>query len=107
MQMKDGTGAVELKGIHKVTNGKLIRCKIMVDDDVIKNITITGDFFVYPENLIEKIEASLKNISINSIIDQLQKSIPADALIVGFSVDDLCRLLTTTLNKTPPSHPSS
>ncbi|MCD6171849.1 MAG: hypothetical protein J7J36_05505 [Thermoplasmata archaeon] len=48
MKAKNGI----LKGEIKVKNGKLLKCKIELDDNKIKNIRITGDFFMYPEEKI-------------------------------------------------------
>ena len=59
---------VNMKGktIYKVPNGKLL--KIYLDYDkrslIINNINIMGDFFVYPEESIEKIENKLKKSKI-------------------------------------------
>jgi lipoate-protein ligase A len=51
---------------YKVPNGKLIRVKADVKADVennlllLRDVKITGDFFLHPEESIEKIENSLK-----------------------------------------------
>ncbi|MGF3553810.1 MAG: lipoate protein ligase C-terminal domain-containing protein [Thermoplasmatota archaeon] len=54
---------MQLKSIYKVPNGKLL--KIFLDynseSNVINNISITGDFFVYPEESIDIIEKKLKD----------------------------------------------
>lgn len=47
------------KALYKVPNGKLL--KIFLDESrgQIVNIRITGDFFVHPEESIEKLEDAL------------------------------------------------
>ena len=54
---------MNLKSVYKVPNGKLL--KIFLDYDEKNNsincISITGDFFAYPEEAIETMENELKN----------------------------------------------
>lgn len=47
------------KAIYKVPNGKLL--KIFLEDNrgKITSIKITGDFFMYPEENVEKLETTL------------------------------------------------
>ncbi len=51
-----------LKGELKVKGGKLIKCTLELHEGKIKNIKITGDFFMYPEDAIEKLENALQGI---------------------------------------------
>ena len=72
---------MQSKSIYKVPNGKLL--KIFLDyneeNNSIKSISITGDFFAYPEEAIEAMEARLKDTlldrdnllkKISSVIDE-------------------------------------
>jgi len=47
------------QGIHK-SKGGLIRSFVTVEKDIIKDITISGDFFLFPENAIFKIIEQLR-----------------------------------------------
>lgn len=49
--------------IYKVPQGKLLKISLEYDEkkNVITDIRITGDFFAYPEEAIEHLEAKLKN----------------------------------------------
>lgn len=53
------------KAIYKVPNGKLL--KIFLEDDAgkIVSVKITGDFFTYPEENIEKLEAALASCELS------------------------------------------
>lgn len=51
-----------LRGEYKVKDGKLIKCIISIKNGKIENIKISGDFFMYPEEKIEKLEEKLKGI---------------------------------------------
>jgi lipoate-protein ligase A len=59
---------MQSKSIYKIPNGKLIKIFLEFDKNLIKNISITGDFFAYPEEAIEIIENELKNTILNKKI---------------------------------------
>ncbi|MBI2638852.1 hypothetical protein HYW83_04660 [Candidatus Peregrinibacteria bacterium] len=47
------------KAIYKVPNGKLLKIFLDADAGKIRSVKITGDFFTYPEENIEKLEMAL------------------------------------------------
>ncbi len=47
------------KSIYKVPNGKLLKVLLEHDGKTVKSVRLTGDFFLYPEEALEKIEQSL------------------------------------------------
>ncbi len=51
-------------GIHK-SRGGLIRSFVNIENGRIKDITISGDFFLFPEEAIFKILENLKGIPVN------------------------------------------
>jgi len=54
---------MQSKSIYKIPGGKLLKIYLEFDENknLIKNISIMGDFFAYPEEAIEIIEKELKN----------------------------------------------
>jgi len=44
---------------YKVEGGKFLRLQVDMKENIIKDIKIRGDFFVYPETAIFKIEEFL------------------------------------------------
>ena len=58
---------MQSRSVYKVPNGKLLKIFLEFDEkkNHIKNITITGDFFAYPEEAIETMEDNLKNTLLN------------------------------------------
>ena len=58
------------KSIYKVPNGKLLKIFIDYNEKTknINSISITGDFFAYPEEAIETLEEKLKNTLIKKEI---------------------------------------
>jgi lipoate-protein ligase A len=51
------------QSVYKVPQGKLLKISVEYNkkNNVIKNILITGDFFAYPEEVIELMETKLRN----------------------------------------------
>lgn len=47
------------KGIHK-SKGGLIRSFVIIENNIIKDIDMSGDFFLFPEDAIFKILEKLK-----------------------------------------------
>lgn len=90
MKAKNGI----LRGEIKVKNGKLLKCKIELEDNLIKNIKITGDFFMYPEEKIEELEKMLKGIAFNK--EGLDKKISKffeNVEIIGASKEDFVKVI--------------
>lgn len=44
---------------YKVKGGKLIKCRLELDNNYIKHVTYTGDFFLHPEESVEELERNL------------------------------------------------
>ncbi len=63
------------RGKYALKDGKLVVVDATFDGDIIKNIRITGDFFLHPEERIEYIEDRLKGIPIKDV-----KSVIRDAM---------------------------
>ncbi len=60
------------QGIHK-SKGGLIRSFVKVQDGTIKDIEISGDFFLFPEEALFKILEQLKGTQADR--DEIQKNI--------------------------------
>ncbi|MDE1850845.1 MAG: hypothetical protein KGH54_03570 [Candidatus Micrarchaeota archaeon] len=59
---------------HKVPGGKLVTVKIKFGERI-DSIQILGDFFLHPEDSLEKIEKSLEGMEITSSESELSKRI--------------------------------
>ena len=53
-------------GEHKARKG-LIRFEIEERDGIARNVKITGDFFIYPEDIIEELEDELKGHKVEEL----------------------------------------
>lgn len=79
---------------YKVEGGKFLRIQLDIKDGIIKDIKIRGDFFIYPEIAIFKIEDFLKEKSITNFTPSLFLYIKDKNIrIIGFSVFDLQKAL--------------
>jgi len=87
---------LQLRSEYKVKGGKLIKVTLEVENDIIKKAVIAGDFFLYPEDAIERIERALIGANLNSsnlkqiIAEAVRES---GAQLLGFSVEDVAEAL--------------
>ncbi len=79
---------------EKKTKKGLIRVKVFLEDNKIKDITIEGDFFIYPEDKIWELEEYLKGTPIdeNSIKEKVNE-IMKDVEFVGSNLSDLYEVI--------------
>lgn len=86
---------------QKVKEGKVV--KVEVDcDELIRNVRITGDFFLHPEDILEEIEKSMvgleRNADEETIISNILKVIAdRDVQMIGISPGSIARLIKEAL----------
>jgi lipoate-protein ligase A len=85
----------------KVKEGKLVKVDVEFDE-FIRKIKITGDFFLHPEDVIEKIEKSLtgmkKDASEEIIISKIQAIVEEnDAQMIGIGSESLAEVIREAL----------
>ncbi|WP_240759771.1 lipoate protein ligase C-terminal domain-containing protein, partial [Phytoactinopolyspora endophytica] len=77
-----------MHGEYKVPGGKLVVADLVVDDGVIDRATISGDFFLEPDDALERINAALIGASVGEPAVQLAARVQAaldGAVTLGFS----------------------
>ena len=75
---------------YKVTGGKLLRIKFKIKNNVIDFIKIRGDFFIYPESALFKIENFLHHKELKNLATELSQYINQEKIeVIGFSPEDL------------------
>jgi lipoate-protein ligase A len=84
---------------RKVKGGKLVRVKVDDDGSRITRVSITGDFFVYPEEGLLSLEEGLAGTPLGEgaerLLSRLNSLIRASGLvIVGFEPRDLAELIS-------------
>ncbi len=86
----------------KISGGKLLRLKAGSSGEKISFVSIEGDFFAYPETIIELVEKSLIGLSVSESGDFFQKKIAFvlnenNAQIVGVGSNDIALALKEAL----------
>jgi lipoate---protein ligase len=76
--------------VYKVPGGKLLRISLEVENNTIRDIQITGDFFIHPESGILLIEKALKGADKGQVRKKLNEVVGSSGIkIIGFTPDDL------------------
>lgn len=80
-----------MHGEYKVPHGKLVVVDLNVANDVLRDVRVTGDFFLYPEEALEPIVASLEGATSDQherfYRDRIAEAIPAGTELMGFSAE--------------------
>ena len=82
---------------RKVKEGKLVKVEVECDG-FIKKIKITGDFFLHPEDTLDKIEKSIlglgKDAGTEEIASRIHEIVEAnDARMIGVSPESLAQVI--------------
>ncbi|QOR69566.1 lipoate--protein ligase family protein [Ruania alkalisoli] len=76
------------RGEYKVPGGKLVAAEVEVVDERLASVHISGDFFLEPDDALEKIDAALTDLPKDVTVERmatLVKRATADAHLVGFT----------------------
>jgi len=75
---------------YKVEGGKLLRIDVDIENNIIQEIKINGDFFMHPEEAIILIEEKLIGIKIGEIKNKINEIIKEENIeIIGFKPEDI------------------
>jgi lipoate-protein ligase A len=86
---------------QKVKEGKVV--KVEVDcDELIRNVKITGDFFLHPEDILEEIEKSMVGLERNADEETITSNIlkviaDRDVQMIGISPESIALLIREAL----------
>ncbi len=80
---------------YKVAGGKLLRVRLHVVEGVIQAITLTGDFFMHPEEAIEDLEARLTGVPLTAeaLRAQVDAFFAADVQVIGADAVDIVHVI--------------
>ncbi len=92
-------------GAHKTPGGKMVVVDFRVDDGVLRDVVVSGDFFLYPEEAIEPLTASLEGMPADRSADEMAQAvaaaIPAGAELLGSSPEAVAEAVRRALNPEP------
>ena len=84
------------KAIYKVKGGKMIKIQLALENKKIKDLRITGDFFLHPEETIEDVEKALRGCSLSKeeLVRVIKETLTSKrAVLLGASPEDLARCI--------------
>jgi len=87
---------MEGKSIYKIPDGKLLKIFLQFENNKINSIKITGDFFLHPEEGIEKIEQELIGVEIENgkIIEKIDETVKENKIeLFGINSEGICRAI--------------
>ena len=99
MAQRNGTSRDDFsRGILKVQGGKLLKVKLSQENGLISEISITGDFFIHPEESIEELEESLigRETTSESLLPVLYNFFLVNEVVGAKPVDFLELILSTS-----------
>ncbi len=78
-----------MHGEYKTPGGKLVAVDLEVEDGNLRNVTVSGDFFLYPEEALSTITGALEGLPVelseSEIAEQVRMAMPRDAELLGSS----------------------
>ncbi len=96
---------------HRITHGescmknlleKVIRARVCIENGLLVDVSITGDFFVYPESGLEAIEKSIRGVSItsNDLASRIATTIADEQIeLVGISSSSMANAVSEAIVK--------
>lgn len=96
-------------GEYKVPGGKLVKVDFSVQDDALHQVVVSGDFFLYPEETLEDIRASLEGLASATdeagIAEHIRRQIDPGAELLGTSPEAIATAVRRALSE-PASLPA-
>ncbi len=79
--------------LKKIKGGKTVKVDLEFDEGGrIHNIIISGDFFVYPQEMLEALENELKGCKVNEVREVIEKY-STKMTVLGFTLEDVIELI--------------
>ena len=66
-----------MHGEYKTPGGKLVRVDVEVTDGALRDVVVSGDFFLYPEEALEGITGALQGIPVDLTEDEIAQRVSA------------------------------
>ena len=90
-----------MHGEYKTPGGKLVVVEFQVVEHRLSKVVVSGDFFLYPEDLLEVITGALEGLPAASdearIAEAIDRAIPPGAEVLGTSPEGIAIAVTRAL----------
>ncbi|MDZ4090067.1 MAG: biotin/lipoate A/B protein ligase family protein [Arthrobacter sp.] len=100
---RDDDGGARRHGEYKVPGGKLVVADFDVDGGVLANVSVSGDFFLEPDEALLEINRALTGLPADAAAADISAAVaaalPADAVLFGFSADAVAVTVRRALAK--------
>lgn len=97
-----------MRGEYKVPGGKLVAVDLEVQHDRLVDVSVSGDFFLEPEEALLDVNAALTGLSVDASVDQLTSSITGavgpETAFIGFSPEAVGIAVRRALGKATGWH---
>lgn len=94
-----------MHGEYKTPGGKLVIVDFNVADGTLKGVQVSGDFFLYPEDALPQITASLEGLPIDldrdAIAERITNALAPDVVMLGFSADAIANAVRNAWEEQP------
>ncbi len=98
-----------MHGEYKTPGGKLVAVDLDVEDGDLRNVTVSGDFFLYPEEALSAITGALEGLPVelseSEIAEQVRMAMPRDAELLGSSPEAIGAAVRRALAGDPEDRP--
>jgi len=93
----------QLHGEYKVHGGKLVVVDLGVDDGQLANVSVSGDFFLEPDEALDTINSALTGLSVElpatALAAAIDSALPDDVVLFGFSAQAVAVAVRRALAK--------
>src|SRR5690625_3457132 len=97
-----------MRGEYKVPGGKLVAVDVTVEEDRLAKVSLSGDFFLEPDDALEQIDRALTGLPASSSVAELTAAITAvlnDSIaMIGFSPEAIGIAVRRALGKATSWH---
>lgn len=79
-----------MHGEYKVPGGKLVAADVEVEQATLRSVRVSGDFFLEPDDALERINAALTGLAVDTPVDRLSELVSVaagEARLIGFTPD--------------------
>ncbi|WP_110643199.1 biotin/lipoate A/B protein ligase family protein [Salinicola sp. CPA57] len=102
-ELSNGGGSL-CHGEYKVPGGKLLVADVIVRDERLASVQLSGDFFLEPDDALEAIDRALEGAPVDTdadtLIARIQAALPPRTEMVGLSVRAIATVIRRALSRT-------
>lgn len=92
-----------MHGEYKTPGGKLVVVDFDVADGRLRNVVVSGDFFLYPEEEIDTLNSALEGVDIDleddGFSERIRMDLHPDTTLLGTSPEGIAIAIRRALNE--------